>query len=72
MAEQSNIRPNPSGPRGPDDAKPDTNPEQTWQERAYSQWINKVRKLSLAEYRGRSAKTSSRPSVIPRQVRSDG
>ncbi len=67
MAEHSNIRPNLSGPRGPYDAKPDTNPEQTWRERAYSQWIKKVRKLALAEYRGRSARASRRPSV-----RSDG
>ena len=67
MAEQSNIRPNPSVARGPDDAKPDTNPEQTWQERAYSQWISRVRNVLFAGDRGRSAKTSRRPSV-----RSDG
>ncbi len=67
MAEQSNIRPNPSVARGPDDAKPDTHPEQTWRERAYSQWINNVRSLLLAGRSRPLARTSSRPSV-----RSDG
>ncbi len=34
MADQNNARPNPSGPRGPYDAKPDTNPQQARQELA--------------------------------------
>ncbi len=67
MAEQSNIRPSSRVARGPDDAKPDTNPGQTWQELAYSQWINRVRKLLLATRSRPLARTSSRPSV-----RSDG
>ncbi len=62
MAEQSNIRPSPSMARGPDDAKPDTNPGQTWQELAHSQWITRVRKLLLASRSPPLARTSSRPS----------
>ena len=35
MADQIKARPNASGPRGPYDAKPDTNPQQARQELAH-------------------------------------